>query len=73
VRDSSTALIPDVQNSRIDVAFVSLPRRLPQGVRSVPLLTEPLMLVCRPTILLDRKRTALKALFGEQFIDTPKA
>jgi DNA-binding transcriptional LysR family regulator len=73
VRDTSMALVPHVQSSRIDVAFVSLPRRLPKGVRSVPLVTEPLMFVCRSDHpLADRKRIALEALIGEQFIDTPK-
>jgi DNA-binding transcriptional LysR family regulator len=73
VRETSMALIPDVQSSRIDVAFVSFPRRLPKGVRSVPLVTEPLMFVCRPDHPLgDRKRIAVKALIGEQFIDAPK-
>jgi DNA-binding transcriptional LysR family regulator len=73
VRDTSTALVLEVENSRLDVALVGLPLQLPKGVRAVPLVTEPLMFVCRPDHpLADRKRIASKTLVGEVFIDPPK-
>jgi DNA-binding transcriptional LysR family regulator len=72
LREASTALVPQVQSSQLDVAFISFPRQLPRGVSGVALMTEPLMFVCRPDHpLADRKRVALKMLAGEEFIGAP--
>ena len=73
VRDTSMALIPEVESSRLDVAFVSLPRQLPQQLRAIPLTTQPLMLVCRPDHpLAGRERVTLGSLAGQEFVGAPK-
>jgi DNA-binding transcriptional LysR family regulator len=72
-RDTSMALVPDIESSRLDVALVSLPQRLPETVRAIPLVTQPLMFVCRPDHpLANRKRIALRSLAGEDFVGAPK-
>jgi DNA-binding transcriptional LysR family regulator len=69
VRDTTMALIPEVAASRLDVAFVTLPRRLPEPVQAIPLVTEPILFVCRPDHpLAGRKRVALTSLAEQDFV-----
>lgn len=73
VRDTSTALVPEVEAARLDVAFVSLPHDLLEPVRAFPLATQRLMFVCRPDHpLAGRKRIRLRSLAGEDFVGAPK-
>lgn len=73
IRDTSMALIPEVEASRLDVAFVSLPDRLPDQVRAVPLSTQPMMLVCRPDHpLANQERVTLEQLADQEFVGAPK-
>jgi DNA-binding transcriptional LysR family regulator len=72
VRDASVTLIPQVAASRLDVAFVSLPRQLPEPLLAIPLITQPLLFVCRPDHpLAGRKRVALTSLVDEPLIGLP--
>jgi DNA-binding transcriptional LysR family regulator/SAM-dependent methyltransferase len=72
LRDTSMALVPEVEASRLDVAFVSLPQRLPEPVLAIPLVSQRLMFVCRPDHrLAGRKRIALRSLAGEDFVGPP--
>jgi DNA-binding transcriptional LysR family regulator len=69
VRDTSTALIAEVAASRLDVALVSLPRQLPEPVQAIPLMTRPIVLVCRPDHpLADRESVALTSLGEQDFV-----
>lgn len=73
IRDTSMALIPEVEASRLDVAFVSLPDRLPGQVRAIPLSTQPMMLVCRPDHpLASRECVTLEQLADQEFVGAPK-
>ena len=66
-------LIPEVEASRLDVAFVSLPDQLPDHVRAIPLSTQPMMFVCRPDHpLANRERVTLESLADEEFVGAPK-
>jgi DNA-binding transcriptional LysR family regulator len=72
-RNTSMALIPEVEASRLDVAFVSLPDRLPDQVRAIPLSTQQMMFVCRPDHpLADRERVTLEDLADQEFVGAPK-
>ena len=72
-RDTSMALIPEVASSRVDVAFISLPDRLPDQVRAIPLSTQRMMLVCRPDHpLANREQVTLDQLADQEFVDAPK-
>ena len=69
VRGTTMALIPEVVASRLDVAFVTLPRRVPEPVQAIPLVTEPILFVCRPDHpLAGRKRVALTSLAEQDFV-----
>jgi len=69
VRGTTMALIPEVVASRLDVAFVTLPRRLPEPVQAIQLVTEPILFVCRPDHpLAGRKRVALTSLAEQDFV-----
>jgi DNA-binding transcriptional LysR family regulator len=73
VRDTSMALVPEVAAARLDVALVSLPHELPEQVLAVTLVTQPLMLVCRPDHpLAGRKRVTLESLSGQDFVGPPE-
>jgi DNA-binding transcriptional LysR family regulator len=73
VRDTSVALLAQVESSGLDVAFVSLPQRLPDSVIAIPLITQPFMLVCRPGHpLARRKRIAVESLAEHDFVGPPK-
>ncbi len=72
VRDTSMALIPAVAASRLDVAIVSLPRQLPHPLLAIPLVTQPLVFVCRPDHpLAGRKRVTLRSLADQDFVGAP--
>jgi DNA-binding transcriptional LysR family regulator len=69
VRDTSVTLISEVAAGRLDVAFVSLPQQLPQQLLAIPLVTQPVMFVCRPGHpLAGRKRVTLTSLAGQDFV-----
>ena len=71
-RGTSMSLIPQVDRGELDLAFVSLPPRLPDGVVATTLATQPLMFVCRPDhALAGRKRVSLAALADEVFVGGP--
>jgi DNA-binding transcriptional LysR family regulator len=73
VRETSMALVAGIETSRLDVALVSLPQQLPEPVQAIPLITQPLMFVCRPDHpLAGRPSVALKSLAGEDFVGAPK-
>jgi DNA-binding transcriptional LysR family regulator len=42
----SAQLVEEIRLGRMDGAFVAVPGRLPDGVRPLPLATEPMMLLC---------------------------
>ncbi len=69
MRDTSMALVPEVAASRLDVAFVSLPRQLPEPVLAIPLMIQPILFVCRPDHpLAGRKRVTLRSLAEQDFV-----
>ena len=73
VRDTSIALIPEIEAGRLDIALVSLPRQLPEPVIAIPLSTQPLMFVCRPDHLLAaRTQVTLASLAEHDFVGPPK-
>ncbi|MDT0347108.1 LysR family transcriptional regulator [Streptomyces litchfieldiae] len=67
----SQFLAEDVAAGRLDLAFVALcGRRPPQGVRTLPLTAEPLVLVCPPGHPLGGgDRVGWAELGGETFVD----
>jgi DNA-binding transcriptional LysR family regulator len=72
IRDTSMALVSEIQSSRLDVALVSLPRQLPHSVMAVPLVTQPLMFVCRPDHpLAGRSRVTINSLADQDFVGAP--
>lgn len=72
MRDTSMALVPAVESSRLDVALVSLPQRPPDTVTIISLITEPMMFVCRPDHpLADCERVPLNALSEQDFVGPP--
>jgi DNA-binding transcriptional LysR family regulator len=72
VRDTSVTLIPQVTASRLDVAFVSLPQQLPEPLLAIPLVTQPLVFLCRPDHpLAGRTRVPLTSLVAEPLIGLP--
>ena len=73
VRDTSTALIPEIEAGRLDIALVSLPQQLPEPVLAIPLSTQPLMFVARPGHqLAARKQVTLASLAEQDFVGPPK-
>ena len=72
VRDLTPSLLPQVAAARLDVAFVSLPRRLPEPVLAIPLITQPLMFVCSADHpLARRRRVTLTSLVDEPLLGLP--
>jgi LysR family transcriptional regulator, positive regulator for ilvC len=47
---SASAAIPSVTDGSVDVTIAPLPRRLPPGLASVPLLTTPMIAVAAPDV-----------------------
>ena len=73
VRETSMALIPEIEAGRLDVALVSLPRQLPEPVLATPLSTQPMMFVCRPDHpLAGRTQVTLASLADQDFAGPPQ-
>jgi DNA-binding transcriptional LysR family regulator len=73
VRETSMALIPQIEAGRLDVALVSLPRQLPEPVLATPLSTQPMMFVCRPDHpLAGRTQVTLASLADQDFVGPPQ-
>jgi DNA-binding transcriptional LysR family regulator len=73
VRDTSMALILEIEAGRLDLALVSLPRQLPEPVLAIPLSTQPLMFVCRPGHpLAGRTRVTPTSLAEQDFVGPPQ-
>jgi DNA-binding transcriptional LysR family regulator len=69
VRDSSTGVIPEVAAARLDVGLVTLPPELPEQVAAVPLITQPMVLVCGPGHpLAGQQRVRAESLADQDFI-----
>src|SRR5260370_6759314 len=73
VRDTSMALIPEIEAGRLDIALVSLPRQLPEPVLATPLSTQPMMFVCRPDHpLAGRTQVTIASLAEQDFVGPPQ-
>jgi DNA-binding transcriptional LysR family regulator len=66
----SRALVGDVAAGRLDLAFVSVPGQPPEGVRLLPLASEPMVVLCHADHPLAGADTVTwEELDGEQFVD----
>ncbi|MFJ1911144.1 LysR family transcriptional regulator [Streptomyces sp. NPDC088147] len=66
----SASLVDDVADGRLDLAFVAVSGAVPEGVRLVPLASEPMVLLCHPDHPLAGAELAEWAeLGGEVFVD----
>jgi DNA-binding transcriptional LysR family regulator len=73
VRETSMALIPEIEAGRLDVALVSLPRQLPEPVLATPLSTQPMMFLCRPDHpLAGRTQVTIASLAEQDFVGPPQ-
>jgi DNA-binding transcriptional LysR family regulator len=73
-RADSSSLIADVRDGRLDVAFVSLPARLPPTLRAIGLLVAPIMLCCHAAHrLADRTEVTMAELAEESLVGMPSA
>ena len=73
VRETSMALIPEIEAGRLDVALVSLPQQLPEPVLATPLSTQPLMFVGRPDHpLAGRTQVTIASLADQDFVGPPQ-
>src|SRR5262249_61006898 len=69
VRETSMALIPEIEAGRLDVALVSAPRPLPAPLLATPLSTQPMMFVCRPAHpLAGRAQVTIASLADQDFL-----
>jgi DNA-binding transcriptional LysR family regulator len=69
----SSEMAAQVRESRLDLAFVSLPVHELPGVELTPLAREPIMVVAPATHpLAERKTVALAALAGEPLVEPPE-
>jgi len=69
---SSSELMGQVAESRLDLAFTSSPAR--EGVALMPVFSSPMVLVCGPRHRLAASRSVgLGDLAGEEFVDFPVA
>jgi DNA-binding transcriptional LysR family regulator len=67
---NSAALTEEVAAGRLDLAFVAADGRPPEGVRLLPLVQEPVVLVCHPGHrLAGTAEVAWADLDGETFVD----
>jgi DNA-binding transcriptional LysR family regulator len=72
VRSTTGPLLDDVRLHRLDVAFVTLTDQPLRGVRATPLVTEPLMFLCRSDHpLADHAQVSLEELTDEVFVGAP--
>jgi DNA-binding transcriptional LysR family regulator len=68
--DGSRKLAEDVAHGQRDLAIVSLTDTLPGGLRSIPLITEPMVLACPMDHPVGRAGSvALQDVGGETFVD----
>jgi DNA-binding transcriptional LysR family regulator len=66
----SAVLAQDVADGRLDLAFITLPGPPPEGVRLLPLTSEPMVLLCDPGHrLADASHVEWTQLAGETFVD----
>ncbi|MFJ6213381.1 LysR family transcriptional regulator [Streptomyces sp. NPDC092296] len=66
----SAALVGDVAAGRLDLAFVALCGEPPEGVRLLPLLREPMVVLCQADHWLATvERVGCGKLSGEVFVD----
>ena len=71
-RDTSGALIADVRDGRLDIAFASLPPQPLAGLRTIKVNTAPIMLCCRADHrLAARRKVTVHELANERFIGAP--
>jgi DNA-binding transcriptional LysR family regulator len=71
-RDTSGALIADVHEGRLAIAFVSLTPQPPPGLRTIIISTAPITLCCRADHrLADRRKVTIRELGEESFIGAP--
>ncbi len=72
VRSTTHALVEGVLSGSLDVAFVSLPDRMPKGLDVTPLASRKLEFVCRPDHpLADKGPIPVSALVDEEFVANP--
>jgi DNA-binding transcriptional LysR family regulator len=68
LRDTSAALLREIEASRLDVALMTLPPHLPESVQAITIASAPLMFVCRPEHpLAGRAQVSSLALADEDF------
>jgi DNA-binding transcriptional LysR family regulator len=66
----SGQIVDQVRLGRLSVGFVALPGPAPDGVRLLPLATEPMVLLCHPGHrLAERDEVDVAALVEEDFVD----
>jgi DNA-binding transcriptional LysR family regulator len=66
----SAALVADVADGRLDLAFVALPCPVPDGIRLLPLGRHRMVLLCHPDHrLAGSERVRWTDLEGESFVD----
>jgi DNA-binding transcriptional LysR family regulator len=66
----SAVMAQNVADGRLDLAFVTLPGPPPEGVRLLPLTSEPMVLLCEPGHRLAREPWAeWRQLGDEAFVD----
>ncbi|MFE2493296.1 LysR family transcriptional regulator [Streptomyces scopuliridis] len=66
----SASLVEDVADGRLDLAFVAVSGTVPEGVRLVPLASEPMVLLCHPDHpLAGSEKAEWAELGGEVFVD----
>jgi DNA-binding transcriptional LysR family regulator len=67
---NSIALADEVAAGRLDLAFVALHGRTPEGVRLLPLTREPMVVLCHPGHrLAGAEQVRWRELEGETFVD----
>jgi DNA-binding transcriptional LysR family regulator len=68
----SLAMVTEVLEGRLDLAFVALPGEPPPGIELIPVRREPIMLAVPPGHPLAKRRTVrLGALTQEPLVDLP--
>ena len=73
VRETSMALIPEIEAGLRHVALVSLPRQLPEPVLATPLSTHPMMFLCPPDHpLAARTQVTIASLAEQDFVGPPQ-
>ncbi|MET8678993.1 LysR family transcriptional regulator [Streptomyces sp. NPDC004647] len=66
----SAELVDEVDAGRLDLAFVALCGKPPEGVRLLPVTSEPMVLLCHPEHpLAAAEKVEWDELSGEQFVD----